>query len=536
MSKKRKAKKSNGMPSQRPNRAQGQPTKRTVPVFTTPVAEVADQLYAKAVKEQDPKSRLAITEELIKLSPTHLKGLGLRAETLIALRQYDAASDLFKNLCILQPDNLNLLVGYVVNASKSGRLHDALCAAQRLVLLKPDKVFSLELLAGLYGNLQMEEMNRYWAGESAKLQPTVDHPSKGSQKIKVLVLNTKKSGTFNYNPENNTFKSREGHNNLGSMLDSKHIARTTFWVDVLEDDPMFYKKLKGFDIIYNGITDADRCKDALMLSESFCQEISGIPVLNHPERILKTTREENYNKFKDIDDIVFPKSYCLGLMQGNIAEEIKEKIKFHDFELPVIVRASGFQGGKNMHVIDNLDNLEIRLNKPSEVYMIQYHDVSFVDQRIKEDNARIYPKYRAFLVDGELYPAHFFATLNDFNVRRVKYYEVLKTNPWLDEIQDDYLNNPEGHLPSGMWRKLEEVGRSIGLDYLGIDFAIREKSGGGQEIIVFEANASMRNMMNDQSKDHPVYKSYYEITMAVNRMFANKARIPAWEFDVPDES
>ncbi len=160
------------------------------------------------------------------------------------------------------------------------------------------------------------------------------------------------------------------------------------------------------------MTDADRCKKALELAEQLCEKLQ-IPVINSPAAVLQTTREANYQRFKDNPNIIVPKAVNLGECLGPLGDKIRAAAKEHGLKAPIIMRAGGFQGGKHMHKIDNLETLEVTLQKPAEIYLIQYHEVSYTDERLADKS--LYPKYRAFLVGGKLYPAHRFVDVDNFN-------------------------------------------------------------------------------------------------------------------------
>lgn len=467
-------------------------------------------------------------EQVIKLQPTHLPSLKLRAYALAEKQDFVNARAAFKTLSIMQPKEPAYLYQFALLAARTKQLHDAVCAAQRLVELQPNKAQNLNLLAGLYGTLRCDELNRYWGQQLAYVQPLTKESSTERNRLNVLVLGTKASGSFVYNPANQTFSTTEGHNNLAGLLDKKHITRHHLNIDAYENNPKLLQKLPKVDLIYNGMTDADRCKKALELAEQLCEKLQ-IPVINSPAAVLQTTREANYQRFKDNPNIIVPKAVNLGECLGPLGDKIRAAAKEHGLKAPIIMRAGGFQGGKHMHKIDNLETLEVTLQKPAEIYLIQYHEFGYFDEHMPND--LFYPKYRAFLIGGKLFPAHLRADINQYMVHIND--KIFDLCPWAAGYEDHFLRDPEDYFGGNHWRNLEAALCTMGLDYTGVDFGVAKDPEHNGKILVFEANASMRNWPTLRNDTPYVYSSWQDNLQAIHHHFCSRADIDPWAFIVP---
>ncbi len=165
-----------------------------------PFTQEVKALHQKIAKTDDPSEKITLLEQVIKLQPTHLPSLKLRAYALAEKQDFVNARAAFKTLSIMQPKEPAYLYQFALLAARTKQLHDAVCAAQRLVELQPNKAQNLNLLAGLYGTLRCDELNRYWGQQLAYVQPLTKESSTERNRLNVLVLGTKASGSFVYNP------------------------------------------------------------------------------------------------------------------------------------------------------------------------------------------------------------------------------------------------------------------------------------------------------------------------------------------------
>lgn len=151
-----------------------------------------------------------------------------------------------------------------------------------------------ELIAGLVHHLGDEQENREHALKYAQ-KNALDHKLEYEPehvRLRVVVLKTVASGVYNFNASKHSFNIPEGHNNLNGML-APFINQYSVLVDDLEAAKAAIESLEHVDVIYNAITDPDRCAQALNNAAALCDSFADIPVVNHPRAILETTRDNN---------------------------------------------------------------------------------------------------------------------------------------------------------------------------------------------------------------------------------------------------
>ncbi|WP_340162434.1 MULTISPECIES: acylphosphatase [Halomonadaceae] len=432
----------------------------------------------------------------------------------------------------MSPNDEALLERYIGQAAKAGAHWDALCAARHWVDAAVEKpAAAARVLAGLYGLLGKESLSQHWASESALVQPLSANQANETERMRVLVLGTVASGSYRYRPQDGVLATVEGHNNLAQMLDAQSVTRYRFSVDRLDDHPELIKQIPEVDIIYNGITDASRCTEALHKAEWLCDRMN-VPVINHPSEVLRTTREENAQRLGDAEGVLVPRSIPLGRLEEEIGDRISEAVEQHELEAPVIMRAAGFQNGRNMHLIEDPTNVKVRLVEPAEVYLLQYHDVTYTDPRAPDH--RLHPKYRAFMVGGRLYPIHLRVGHDgDWNVHIGESNRTFQKFPWLYDDEQDFLEDPEGTFAPGVWKNLERTLQRLDLGYFGVDFAVCTDPRHKGDIVIFEANASMRSFLIDTDQNTPENEAARKVIVAVHDHFCEKAGIEPWAFQLP---
>lgn len=399
---------------------------------------------------------------------------------------------------------------------------------------KSEGLISLEkgLVASLFYQLKNEEKCAEYALQYSRENVI----SKGREgKLKVLILQTFASGSFNFNAKRQSFHMPDGHNNLMSVLDG-NIQKIILRVDDVDVALNELKRQKiSADVIYNSITDPERCEVALCKATAICAAFPNVPVINHPNDILATSRDNNYQRFNGIPYILYPKNIRLENVNKNCHDLIRDAVEKHQLKFPLIVRLSGYQGGKNMHLIESIDQHDfsdfeaIVSQVPKDIYLIEYIDVSFRDDRLP--NVNLFPKYRAFFVAGKLYPIHLFVAGNDFNVHLDNSEALMQKNPWLVELEKQFCDSPEIVIGENNWSAIEVLLQKSGLDYVGIDFALSQDAD-NSGVVVFEVNTAMRNWMKSDRALAHVRISWEKVTREVHHLFCDKAKVPTWSFDL----
>lgn len=502
-----------------------------------PYADQAESLLASAndlVKIKQFESAYKMVVSLLKIDPGNPDALYLQGDLLKRSGHTAKALECLTAASYQMPNNIKLF-GYLADVHwQLGNNEAAVSALHKVIELEPKLGKSRITLGALYHSLGMHERGQYWARQGARLEPITFGKKIDEKKLKLLVLRSSESADWQLDKKSFSPRLKEGHNNLSSLLDTSAIEVVNFYVDYIDESPEVIRKLPKVDLIYNAMTDADRCAAALRKTKLLCEKLD-TPVVNLPGAVLKTTREENYQRFKDNQDVILPKSVKYESMQGRAKEIVEEAISKEGFGFPVIIRLGGFQTGRYMHKVDDLEThdfseLDIELaQKPQTVYVIQYYEFGYHDENMPDD--MLYLKYRAFLIGKKLYPAHLRGDINQYKVHIND--QIFERCPWLEAFEDHFLRDPESYFGRDQWQALEKALCDTGLDYIGVDFAVAKDSENIGKILIFEANASMRNWPTLRNDTPYVYGAWQNNVRAVHEYFCERAGVAPWEFSLP---
>lgn len=262
------------------------------------------------------------------------------------------------------------------------------------------------------------------------------------------------------------------------------------------------------DLLLNTIADADTERRSLESLSRYLKGHPGVPVVNHPDRVLATARDENARRLAAVPGLVFPRTVRFrrdGASPGSVAA----RIGAWGLAYPVIVRETGTHTGRTVALVRNDADLIGYFARATgeEFYLIQFIDERFTG----EDGERYFNKKRFFCIDGRLYPvvSHVDRVWNVHGHNRLA---VMTQNPWMQEQERRYLDDPMGVIGEKRYRALESLGGLVGLDFFGIDYAVR----GDGTLLVFEMNASMRHS-HDHARNFPYMRPAME---RISRAFA----------------
>lgn len=454
-----------------------------------------------------------------------------------------AANDafaLYATLVGFQPANKRALRGLALAAIRARRRQDAVAFLAALQKAQPRNADLLEMLLALTGLDSSDENQEAYsrmALQMACLRPHVSRPAKGEPKLRVLVLNSLVKGQYQFNSRSRALGISAGHNNLGTLFDREAVTVEVLSVDPLVVNPALIgplvPKLPKVDLVYCAISAADRADPELQVAHRIVAALK-VPAVNPPEAILQTRREAVFTQLKDAPGLIAVNSTFI---PSGSAVEANSVSWFEDRGLtcPLIVRAAGYQGGRHTHVLMSSTDVLPELPTNRGLYVIRYHDVSIPDAvpgfEAAEGAARLFPKYRAFWVGGELIPIHLFVA-DGFNVHKKNADPVMATRPWVLEQQQAFIDDPDTHFASGRWQQLKAGMAQLGLDYVGVDFAPCS-SLGDDRLVIFEANPAMRNWVGRLPGSDPIQRQWAKVTRAAHQMLCRRAGREEWSFELP---
>lgn len=265
--------------------------------------------------------------------------------------------------------------------------------------------------------------------------------------------------------------------NFVAFLPTDRIAYTHVLTDTI-DRLSDVIDIEPFDLALNNRTVHERIAKRGQI-EKFRRLVSelSVPLINPPDAVARSTREENARKFADAEKFIFPGT--IQFSHDLDAAASRDKV-LSELSLPVILRPIDTQLGIGARVVKDEQELEQEIRKApfSDFYAIEYHDC------VSDDG--LYRRYRCACIGGELIPDNMHAALG-WNVHG----EDRDTFDWygrgMDQEELKYLTEPETILGARPDDVFGEIRDKTDLDIFGIDFG-RRKDG---RIVVFEANASM---------------------------------------------
>ncbi len=259
-------------------------------------------------------------------------------------------------------------------------------------------------------------------------------------------------------------------------------------------------------IVFNSICNADKSSKALNLLSDFIKQVS-LPVINHPDKVLETTRDNVAKKLSSLKGVIIPK--CIKIRPES-TKDVRKTIEKENFPLPLIFRTSGDQGSKNMVKIDSLDGLAESLEcfaftGENEFYLIEY-----VDYRSDDG---YYRKARYWVVGDHVIPRHL-VIATSWNISYDIKKEMMYHKKELENEERDFIESEhQDHI-----EKCLAIKASLGLDYFGIDCNINKKG----EMLVFEATPCMALLKDN---DFPyINTAVTKINRATQALIAQKRK------------
>lgn len=304
--------------------------------------------------------------------------------------------------------------------------------------------------------------------------------------------------------------SKLSHGNFADTYLTDPDRFTVFDFLILENNILDFDGLPEHDLIMNSIADPDFERESLLALSEYLKTVPDRPVINHPDRVLPTTRDRNYQRFKDFDGVVFPKTLRLGL-QGLDDEQAAGLIEEQGIGYPLLIRETGTHTGKTFAKIDDAGALgdAIAEGDYGEIYLIEYIE------NLKK--GKYFWKMRVFLIDGKIHPV--VCHIDEFwNVHGGNRKEVMKDNAWMTDEEIAFLSDCEAYLGHERYETLKSLYDVVGLDFFGIDFSILENG----KILIYELNPAMRHSFH-HARNFPYLTPYYErISGAFNRMILDR--------------
>lgn len=230
------------------------------------------------------------------------------------------------------------------------------------------------------------------------------------------------------------------------------------------------ERLPDCDLVFNAIGDPDEGVAAEAALAAFLRGC-GRTVLNPPERVATTRRDRLPGLLGGLPGVVAP-----AVVRVPRGERPGEAAARAGLVLPVLLRAAGAHGGEGVTLLRTADDLAAVPAAAVDGYLTAFHDYRSADG--------LWRKHRAIFVAGEAFAYHLAA-----GERWLVHYWTagMEHHPGRLDEERRFLADPARALGAATWDAVRAIGRRIGLDWCGLDFA---RLGDGR-VLVFEANATM---------------------------------------------
>lgn len=468
----------------------------------------------------------ALEERLLDMEKTDTRGktdaaLALASRCLRRERHFAEAFHILRLLLergATQPGLVGEFVGCAHEAGMTAACADLLAS---LAVERPGDAELPNYAAGLFGAMGDKEQGRRFAAMAAARKPFFPAARKNAG-LRLLVLQCAATGDYRYSSRSKRFF-MPGISDLYTLLDPR-VACHRLLVDDLPAALAAIDSLPPCDLVFNAVSDPDYGK-SLDNAAAVCQK-AGLPVFNDPRRVRALNRASFPGLANGCAGVMAAQSLRLPPDAATDAA-VAAAVRDNGLDYPVIVRAPGFQGGMHMSLVGGREGPGGDLYRGNGLYVIEFVDVAFRDDRAPD--TPLYPKYRAFYVNGELYPMHLFVA-DQYEVHKKTSDPVHARHPWLLEMEASFLEDPRRHLPEGRWDELRAAMASFGVDYFGVDFAVSSRPRDGGRLVLFECNPSMRNWLTLLPEGDRVQRKWRDVTLAAHIALCERAGIAPWPF------
>jgi hypothetical protein len=411
------------------------------------------RLLAELGKNEEAKTAYL---ELLVQEPAHFGALNNLGNLVYSMGYRNAAKSLYARAVELHPNNPK---GHVNLANLLVETDPARATQHYEAALKidPDHIEANRGMAYVLTRLRNENQAAIHRRKAFENRAVMEFPYTGAgQPIRVLLLASASGGIIP----------------LRHHLDEQTFLTTVIFTEFF--DPQ--KPLPPHDVVFNTIGDADLCREALEAASQIVENTTA-RVVNHPRNVLLTRRLESCRRLGQIEDVIAPKIQTASREQLH-GEGAESWLACEGFSFPILVRAPGFHTGRFFERYDDAAQLRAGVAQmPGEKMMV----IQFLDLRKPDGKIR---KYRVMMIDGRLYPLHVAIS----HQWKIHYFTAEMAENEENRAEDAaFLDNMMAVLGKRALRALEEIRKTLGLQYAGVDFGI----GPDGKIVLFEANATM---------------------------------------------
>ncbi len=431
-----------------------------------------------------------------------------RGDAALAAGNFAEAIESYRRACQAAPRDTRPLVGLYTASIASGELALARQSVDSCLALDPENYDALLTLSALLWKGGAREEAWQVLGQAAHSHPIVTKRDFDPGKPAIVRFRSLERSHYNViKRRDGTYRKllSGGHFSTRFLLERGHY--NSFVVNVHGRNLDRLNLETPADLFINSVSCPDLGANALASISRFVKRWPGVPVINHPDRVMATSRDRNCQRLGAIPGVVFAKTVRFRSSSVN-ADLLASLLAAKGFGRPLILRKAGTQTGQSIALISEhqgiVDYLE-QAAEDSEHYAIQY-----IDSR---GESGLYHKTRVFFIDGRLYPVAAL-TSDSWQIHSGDRYRVMTSQAWTRQREQKFLEHPEDFLGADNLRRLYAIRDLLELDFFGVDFTILQDG----RMLVFEANPAMRHNF-DHVPSFPYTEPYLTaVSEAFNRM------------------
>jgi len=414
----------------------------------------------------DPVAALALFDRALARQPDFAPAWHGRGVALHELGRLDDAGSALERAIVLAPADALLRNNLGSLRHSQNRLADALAQFDRAIALDP----GLETAQRNRSNIRAEldrapAAARDGAAELLSGGSTTGAPriavepcAGGAPQARILVI----------------CGSDRGDVSTRFLLDPQRFERIYLVLPppgAAADPAALRDRLPPFDVVFNSIADPDRGAAYLDAAAALCRGLDR-PVLNAPERVRRTQRDDVAARLAGIAGLIVPATRRLA------RDALLEMAAGPPFARPLLLRPTGSHGGEGLLRIERSADLAACLGAlPSAEFFL----TDYCDFRSRDGHFR---KYRLIFVDRRVYPYH----LVIGRAWKLHYWRVdMGAAPWMMREEAEFLADHRTAFPGPLADTVATVARALDLDYGGMDCGITPEG----QVVLFEANANM---------------------------------------------
>lgn len=274
---------------------------------------------------------------------------------------------------------------------------------------------------------------------------------------------------------------------IGSAL---HAIRFSLFVDATQmENTLVYtqgydpdRPLPEHDIVLCAVADVESDAPALSTAQQMVVRTRA-PIVNHPERVLRTGRVAQAARLGALDGVVTARM-LLTTRKALQLPDIAMRLATAGIEFPLLIRATGFHNGRYFAAIERPADLAASAAAmPRDDVLVQ----SFLETRSADG---LFRKFRVLMLGGYLYPLHL-AISSHWKVHYVS--SAMASEAAFRDEEAAFLKDMARFLGPQACKALEAIAAATDLDYGGIDFGVTADGA----VAAFEANGAMAIFVPD---------------------------------------